>query len=43
MVETATLRSGYELKDVRDFSDRLEQMLEKAMKIPSNQIFDDDE
>ena len=42
MFEAATLRSGYDLKDVQDFTDRLEQMLRQAMGISNDRIFDEE-
>jgi hypothetical protein len=34
MLDAATIRSGYDLKDVTTFADRLESMLRQAMEIP---------
>jgi len=37
MVEAATLRSGYDLKDSAGFADRIESMLRRAMNIPADE------
>ena len=42
MVEAATLRSGYELKDSMGFADRIESMLRRAMSIPLTEEVDEE-
>ena len=42
MVEAATLRSGYELKDSMGFADRIESMLRRAMDIPLTEEVDEE-
>lgn len=34
LFETATLRSGYQLADTKDYADRIERMLRLSMDIP---------
>ncbi|CAF1362612.1 unnamed protein product, partial [Didymodactylos carnosus] len=42
MVEAATLRSGYDLKNTADFADRIEHMLRIAMGIPLDEKVEDE-
>jgi len=42
MFEAATLRSGYELKDMAGFADRIESMLRSAMDISADEKVDDE-
>jgi hypothetical protein len=42
MVEAATLRSGYDLKDSAGFADRIEAMLRRAMGISLDEKVDDE-
>jgi heat shock protein 90kDa beta len=41
MYESATLRSGYELKDLAGFSDRIETMLRSAMNISPDETIEE--
>jgi heat shock protein beta len=41
MYESATLRSGYELKDTAGFADRIESMLRRAMNVSPNEQIDE--
>jgi len=42
MVEAATLRSGFDLKDAPGFADRIETMLRRAMSIPLDEKVEDE-
>ncbi|CAF0969894.1 unnamed protein product [Didymodactylos carnosus] len=42
MVEAATLRSGYDLKDTAGFAERIEFMLRRAMNIPLDEKVEDE-
>ena len=42
MVEAATLRSGYDLKDSTGFADRIESMLRRAMGIAVDEKVEDE-
>jgi len=41
MFESATLRSGYELRDTAGFADRIEHMLRSAMQVPLDEKVDE--
>ena len=42
MVEAATLRSGYDLKDSTGFADRIESMLRRAMGVSLEEKVDEE-
>ena len=42
MVEAATLRSGYDLKDLSGFADRIENMLRRAMGISLDETVEEE-